>query len=405
MGLITLPDGRTDMPYNVNAPILIDIGTNQETVTPTAVSGCYETAILSGSAGINCTITASFSNLHGQGAVVASGTYGLQEAINDAFSTGGGQVMVDTFWGGGYGSALQGTNAILTAATGYPTVGIIDHRSLAPVHWNLIASQAAGSYLAAPTTLTSGTVSSSTTVAGSASYTGGTIHVCIAYVDVMGNEGPCSGDYSFADTSAKAIQFSAPAASAGAVGWIPYIGLESGASGHEYQVALFTQPTVIGVAPASNAVCTLTTIETILPACALANTTYGQSSSGTINVAAYPVVTSQQAFQLGGVSSTSYYVPNVNAHTTYAYVPGAHPGVPGIVTSSPKFTASATLASTVPFVLGSIQLPPGFMNYQGRTIQVCGFITDAATDVDTITAVQFWWDAQGSNVTTESRSC
>jgi hypothetical protein len=54
----------------------------------------------------------------------------------------------------------------------------------------------------------------------------------------------------------------------------------------------------------------------------------------------------------------------------------------------------------VPFVLGSVQIPWGFMNFQGREIQICGFITDAAADVDTITAVQFWWDAQGSNVTT-----
>ena len=47
--------------------------------------------------------------------------------------------------------------------------------------------------------------------------------VCYALVDIMGNEGPCSSDYSFTDTSAKAIQFTAPPAATGAVGWIPYI--------------------------------------------------------------------------------------------------------------------------------------------------------------------------------------
>ncbi len=54
----------------------------------------------------------------------------------------------------------------------------------------------------------------------------GTIHVCYALVDAMGNEGPCSADYSFTDTSAKGVLFQAPAASTGAVGYIPYIGGE-----------------------------------------------------------------------------------------------------------------------------------------------------------------------------------
>lgn len=389
IGFVSLSDGRQFSPFSVTAPITIGLGTNQETVTPTAVSGCYPVNV----SGSTCTVTAPFANLHGHGDPISSGTFGLQEAINDAFQSGGGQVAVDSYW-----SANGGTNAMLTAAVGYSSVGIVDTRANATQYWNLVSTQAIGSYLATPTTLASTTAFSSTTVTGSASYTGGTIHVCIAYVDIMGNEGPCSGDYSFADTSAKAIQFTLPAASTGAVGWVPYIGVESGSAKQEYSVLLVTQPTVIGVAPAPNGVCTLTTIETILPACALTNTTYNQTGSAAI-VAAYPVVTSEQSFQLGGVSSTSFYAPNSNAHNAYSYEPGAHPGAQGVVTNSPPFTVSATLASTVPFVLGSVQLPAGFMNYQGRHIQVCGFITDAATAVDTVTAVQFWWDADGSNVT------
>jgi hypothetical protein len=403
-GYIVLRDGRGVVPFAVGVPFVVNDAT-PELVTPTAVSGCYK------SQGMNqdgilvtCTVTASFSFVHGAGAGLLSGSGGLAEAAQDAFNWGGGIVaiapgfLLNTSCTSCYTNLANAMANLLV----YPNVGFEDDRGPVPTYYNALPSQTAGSYLAAPTTLTSSTVKSGTaacTPAGSC-YAGGTIHACVAYVDILGNEGPCSADYSFTDTTAVGIQFSAPAASTGAVGWIPYITLESGAAHHEYQVPLVTQPTVLGTNPASNGVCTLTALETITPACAVANTAYGQSSSGTVTVAAYPVVTSPQAFQLGGVSSTSYYAPNSNAHTTYAYVPGAHPALNGIVSSSEPFTVSAALASTVPFVLGSVAIPANFMNYQGRTIQVCGFVTDAAADVDTITAVQFWWDAQGSNVTT-----
>lgn len=81
---------------------------------------------------------------------------------------------------------------------------------------------------------------------------------------------------------------------------------------------LVTQPTVLGAAPVSNGVCTLSTIETIRPACAMTNAIYGTTGSGA-TVTGYPVVTSPQTFQLGGVPSTTYYAPNTNARTTYQY--------------------------------------------------------------------------------------
>src|ERR1017187_6151245 len=216
----------------------------------------------------------------------------------------------------------------------------------------------------------------------------------------MGNEGPCSGDYSFTDTSAMAIQFTAPAASAGAVGYIPYIGLESGAAAHEYQVKLVTQPTVIGVAPVAVAgLCTLTTLETITPACAVANTTYGQSGSGA-GVAAYPVVTSPLAVGQGGLSTASYYIGNSNSRTVYQYQPGASVGTAGIVRSSNAFTITTAAASTVPQVMGTLALPPGFMNYVGRSIRVCGEAYSSTQGASTVVAIKFEWDAQGSDVTT-----
>src|SRR5258707_749504 len=39
-GYIALADGRIILPFSVGAPILIGLGTTQETVTPTTVSGC-----------------------------------------------------------------------------------------------------------------------------------------------------------------------------------------------------------------------------------------------------------------------------------------------------------------------------------------------------------------------------
>jgi hypothetical protein len=411
-GGLALPDGsvlQLQTIFNTLTPMIIDYGQSAaEYVTPTAVSvgPCPSGNLGVGSSAQCATFTGTFVNTHGQSAVVLEGTGGLQTALNYAQQLGGGQVTIDPAWAqmvSGIPSVTTGpasVNAIITGVVPMPLASIADYRASAPVFWSPLATQAATAYLAAPTTLTSSTVSSSTTVAGSASYTGGTIHACVEYVDIMGNEGPCSADYSFTDTSAMAIQFSAPAASAGAVGWIPFIGLESGSANNEYMVKLTTQPTLLGAAPISNGVCTLTTLETTTPACAIANSTYNEATSGTINVTAYPVVTSQLITTLAGVSTTSYYLANSEAHTTYAYAPGGHPGIPGIVTSYRPATVSAALGSTVPFVLGEVSMPPGFMNYQGRTIRVCGHVINAGTDADTITAIQTRWDAQGSNVTT-----
>lgn len=388
-GTWVLPDGYSFVPYQPGDVIQIGIGSSNENLTISSTSGCATGANVGA-----CTITFTAGTVyaHGSGDFISSSTYGLQEAIQDAWYSGGGIVVIDNSFGG--------TNATITGVLPYQTVGIEDDRQLTSVNWSPLATQVATAYLAAPTTLVSTTAFSSLTVAGSASYTGGTIHVCIEYVDIMGNEGPCSADYSFADTSAQAITFTAPAASAGAVGWIPFIGLESGAANNEYMVKLATQPSVIGAYPVSNGVCTLTTLEITTPACTLANTTYGQATSGTINVAAYPVVTSQLITTLAAVSTTSYYLANSEAHTTYAYAPGGHAGIPGVQTDFRPATISAALGSTVPFVLGEVSIPPNFMNYQGRTIRVCGHIINAATDADTITAIQTRWDAQGSNATT-----
>jgi hypothetical protein len=98
-------DGVVFYPLNVNAPIIIGSGSNQETITPTAVSNQTPQQYLS------ATVTAAFANSHGVGDNISSGTYGLQEALNAAYGAGGGVVVIDETW-----TMLGGTNAMITAA-------------------------------------------------------------------------------------------------------------------------------------------------------------------------------------------------------------------------------------------------------------------------------------------------
>lgn len=371
-GAMALQDGRVIYPFATNAPITIDVGSNAETVTPSAVSGCTSTTDFA----LTCSITATFANIHPAGVPITSGTDGLQEAINDSFLSGGGLVVADTYW-----ASLGGTTAILTAAVPYVGVVIEDTRQGVPQYWNV--GQATASFLAVPTTLTAVTALPSATPVGA--YGTGTYHLCISYVDVAGNEGACSLDFSEAGLATGSFIFSAPAASTGAVGYTIYISLTSGTYALAYQV------------PLTSTVCALTKIETITPACAVANTTYGQSGA-TATVTAITTNTAPLALQLGAASTTSDYVGNSNGRTIYGYTPSSRQALAGVVGSSYSFTAGpATVATTVPQVLGTIAIPPGFMNVIGHTIRVCGKTTETTTASATIQNLQLWWDGAGSN--------
>lgn len=118
---VVLADGSSLDPYNVNAPITIN-DANAETVTPTAVSINTDGTV---------SITANLSHTHGQGAIISSGTAGLQEALNAANAAGGGVVVIDQEWVG-----LGGTQAILNAATIPANVSIVDNRGPIPVAYS-----------------------------------------------------------------------------------------------------------------------------------------------------------------------------------------------------------------------------------------------------------------------------
>lgn len=117
-GNVTLPDGTTFMPFSTTAPITVGIGANAETVTPSAVS-CGTPQVYS-----TCAVTATFSNLHGTGDIVTSGTFGMAEAVNYAHSKGGGLVAFDAAW------VAQGgaTSQFATKTYGWANVALLDYR-------------------------------------------------------------------------------------------------------------------------------------------------------------------------------------------------------------------------------------------------------------------------------------
>lgn len=372
-GSIALPDGRTVLPFQVGATILLGLGTGvQETITPTSVSGCTF-ATPSGIA--SCAVTASFTNLHFHGEFGASGTFGLQEAIDDAQNAGGGVATIDQYW-----ASLGGTDATISGALVYANVTVEDATSPSVEFWNITPSTA--TFLAVPTTLTAVTALPSATPVGA--YTTGTYHFCVSYVDLAGNEGPCSLDFSQAGLATGSFIFTAPAASTGAVGYTIYISLTGGTYALSYQV------------PLSSTICRLTTLESITPACAVTNALYAQTGA-TATVTAITTSTAPLALQLGVASTTADYVGNSNARTTYAYAAGGRVGATGTISSSLPFTAGpATVASTVPQVIGTLAVPAGFMNQVGKSIRICGKeqMTNASA---TIEDVQFWWDGAGSD--------
>src|SRR5271157_2028189 len=98
------PSQRTFTGPATNAPMLIGTGTIQETQTPSGV-----TALPVGQqSSISFT---TVTNAHGNGTSLASGTVGLQEALNDCSALGGGTVIVDGRW-----AQLGGTTAMITSA-------------------------------------------------------------------------------------------------------------------------------------------------------------------------------------------------------------------------------------------------------------------------------------------------
>lgn len=183
---VTLPDGRQMTPFSTSIPLTFDpAGASAETVTPSAVSlVSVPPGLPNNSQGQCAAVTATFSNTHGASfnlSQVISGDQGIQEAVNDASSQGGGMV----YWQADGGTvALSTSGATTTVCTTCIPANALVLGVVARVNttitgcsggWELGDGTTATRFTAANATLTSGTVSAADlqTTSGIASTTTG----------------------------------------------------------------------------------------------------------------------------------------------------------------------------------------------------------------------------------------
>jgi hypothetical protein len=359
-------DGTVFYPLNLWTPVyIVDASGVDGPLTPSAVAGCNSQQGLD-----TCSVTITPTYSHGKGARLSSGSFGLQEALNLQSAKGGGIVAIDSDWGG--------TNAAISLAVVVPNVGIYDNRTVDSTLWQPAAT--ATTIIGVPTTLTALTALPSATPVGA--YGTGTYHICISYVDIGGQEGACSADFSEAGLATGSFIFSPPAASAGAVGYTAYISLTSGSYALAYKV------------PLTAAICTLTTLETTTPACAVTNATYGQTGA-TATVTAITLATSPTAINSAVISTSAITHGNTTARTTYQYVPGT--GITGTPSNIWPAATSAAAGTTVPSAIGTVNIAPGFMNQVGRKLRVCGYGTFSGASTATVLNMSLQWDSFGMN--------
>ena len=353
-------------PIALNTPLLITDGTNTETVTPTAVTLPTLQTGVSTISPYNCSFTATFANSHlNPGFGVSAGDGGLEAAINYAIAKGIGVVTVE--------QSSYITNAMLTAALVYPTVQIEDLRATQLQYWNPQPSTL--SVISAPVPrvasasggTATGCTGTTTVCDGTAvgTWTNAAQYVCVTYVDIMGGESACSTTAHYTSAGSLAINFVAPAASTGAVGWRAYIGLAYLTTA--YQI------------PITAANCTLTTLETTLPACAVTNTLYGQVGSN--GIFPTPTVHTSLVPQSGGVAGA--YNPNPISHQSFAYAPAPRPYV-GFEQNFNPFPTTGALTGGQNAVLAAVPLPVSLLNYIQTTLHISGNISLTPTTGGTI---------------------
>lgn len=356
-GSVTAGDGKTFSPLNVNAPILVGGPTNQETVTPSAVS-CSTPAIYD-----TCQVTATFTKTHGQGESISSGSVGLQEAINiqsAAIPVGGGLVAIESGW-----VTYGGTTSIITSAAALSDVAIVDNRGGATQqYWTMQPTTL--TTLAVPTTLTSSTVTFQTSPAGT--FASSAYYLCLTYIDALGGEGPCSATYNATPgAGSSSMTVTSPAASTGAVGWRMY-------AGASYNAAYLL--------PITSSICTLTTLESVLPACAI-------GAGATFLTAPTTTTTLRPNAQTSPTVNVN--LPYAQGHTTFGYEPTGTLPLP-FQTDYGPFTAFGSTTSGQVDVIGGLNLPAGYLNQIGRAVRISGKIaaTVNTAAVPTVTISLGW---------------
>lgn len=364
VGGISLQNGRTLQLFAVDAPILIGTGSVQETATPTAVSGCN---IVGNQLG-QCNVTfTGLANSHGPGDLLQSGTMGLQEALNDCSgffantsTGGGGVVVVDYYW-----SFIGGTQAFINAAIPFSNCAIEDKR-MSSAGYQMYAARPTGS-----TFLPAGLAPTDSAATGG-SMTSGTHRIMYEYMDINGQLGKQSAELADGNSRTGLI-INAPAASTGAVAWIPCVTANGGATK--------TEKCFMGAALTAS-ICTLSKL-TPVPGCALANTTYGQTGSAATILAD---VATTAPFVFGNSNLTAANDTGYQASSTTAgYVPV--PASSAYLPFSPVYFSLATAAaSNSTYEVMAWNLPAGFFNVLAKKWNFClSYHATSAANSETLT--------------------
>jgi hypothetical protein len=322
------------VPFNTNATV---------TVNDTSTSANTETVALSAvttNSAPSCVLSLATSNAHTGSYFLSSGTCGIAEALNFLGQGNKGTIAVtQEFYDQGCTVAtITGTvvGLIVTANQQVHdwTTGL--WYSLQPTTLSALAVPTTSATLVCAAT--AGLVCQSATTGGtwpnSAEFVGD------IYVDALGGWSVASTTATLTPSASgtNVLQFNSPAASTGAVGWLPFGGL--------------TYNTVTYVLPVTATNCTLSTKFTGYPVCAI-------GSNATM---LGPVVTTSLIPQLGGLAAA--YNPNIQSHTTFGLRPNQKPGL-GFQQNYGPFTACPVLTAGQLCVVGTVQLPTGFIQNLG----------------------------------------
>jgi len=93
--IVTLSDGYSFNPFSTSNPILIGVGSNQQSLTPSAASSGNCPTGFGGPQPCETLTLALGSDTYGQGDPIVSGSGGIDEAALDAANYGGGSVFFD----------------------------------------------------------------------------------------------------------------------------------------------------------------------------------------------------------------------------------------------------------------------------------------------------------------------
>lgn len=327
-------DSLNFAPFSTNAPISLGIGANRETVTPTAVGGTSNVGFAPNDAAVS--VSASFTYIHGPNEQIASGTFGLQEAINFAASTGSGTVIVDAEW-----YILGGTLAMILAATIPVTanaLGVSMANTIRVLDVSTLTSYAlrysTNTLLAAPTIPLSSQLASLTGVTGT--FAASTTYFNFVYVDAKGGLTAASSQYSVTPTVNLAVGGSGPIAETGAVGYLVY----SSTTTTTYQAPVAQ---VTG-APAA----TIITCGAVK--CFQIGTPFAIAAAGTNALAVVPVEATAYAAAILPIQQLNFVEP-FNA-------------------VFPPFAATGVVTFGTALEWGRFDLPAGQLNSIGRALEI-----------------------------------